>query len=61
MKETVVLIIVILCMLAVTWWIGPYQEGRVYDCRLAEFHPDYPTEVKDECRKLMINTRKTYI
>jgi hypothetical protein len=61
MKETVVLIIVILCMLAVTWWISPYQEGKVYDCSLAEFHPDYPTEVKDECRKLMINTRKTYI
>jgi hypothetical protein len=27
------------------------SEGRWYDCRLAEFHPDYPIEVKEACRK----------
>jgi hypothetical protein len=27
-------------------------QGRFYDCSLAEFHPDYPVEVKNECRKL---------
>ena len=26
-------------------------EYRVYDCRLAEIHPDYPTEIKEECRR----------
>jgi hypothetical protein len=26
--------------------------GRTYDCSIAEFHPDYPLQVKEECRKL---------
>jgi hypothetical protein len=30
-----------------------YPEGRVYDCTLAEISPDYPIEVKQECRRLL--------
>lgn len=30
----------------------PANEYKIYDCSLAEFHPDYPAEVKEECRKL---------
>lgn len=26
-------------------------EYRVYDCRLADVHPDFPAEVKEECRR----------
>lgn len=26
-------------------------EGRVYDCGMAEWHPDIPKAVKEECRK----------
>jgi hypothetical protein len=29
----------------------PMPEVRIYDCNLSEFHPDYPPEVKEECRK----------
>lgn len=29
----------------------PKQEGRVYDCGLSEISPDYPIQVKEECRK----------
>ena len=29
-------------------------EGRVYDCRDAHWHPDYPVEVKQECARLRI-------
>jgi hypothetical protein len=29
-------------------------EGRVYDCRDAHWHPDYPIEVKQECARLRI-------
>lgn len=25
---------------------------RVYDCGMAEWHPDIPTQVREECRKL---------
>lgn len=26
--------------------------GRTYDCSMAEFHPDYPAEVKRKCREI---------
>jgi hypothetical protein len=29
----------------------PMPEGKIYDCSLSEFHPDYPPSVKEECRK----------
>ena len=34
-----------------------FGAGRtvIYDCRLAEFHPDFPPSVKEECRKLRID------
>lgn len=25
---------------------------QYYDCSIAEFHPDYPPQVKEECRRL---------
>lgn len=28
---------------------------RVYDCGMAEWHPDIPIEVKEECRKRRSN------
>lgn len=31
--------------------LGPKQKGRVYDCSIAEISPDYPIEVKQQCRK----------
>jgi len=30
----------------------PMPETKVYDCSLAEWHPDIPKDVKEECRKL---------
>ena len=32
--------------------ITPTPKGKVYDCSLSEISPDYPVEVKNECRKL---------
>lgn len=29
----------------------PESGGKVYDCGMAEWHPDIPKEVKEECRK----------
>ena len=28
------------------------NKARYYNCDLAEFHPDYPKEVKQKCREL---------
>lgn len=44
---------------ATLFWLGllsiipmPDTENiRVYDCGMAEWHPDIPNEVKEECRK----------
>jgi hypothetical protein len=31
-------------------FILPESGERVYDCGMAEWHPDIPKEVKEECR-----------
>lgn len=28
------------------------DQGRIYDCGMAEWHPDIPNKVKEECRRL---------
>jgi hypothetical protein len=44
--------LVLLCMLSLVIWGNSLPRARVYDCSLAEFHPDYPAEVKNECRRI---------
>ena len=29
-----------------------FPDGRTYDCGMAEWHPDIPSKVKEECRRL---------
>jgi hypothetical protein len=31
--------------------LTPMPEYRVYDCSMAEWHPDIPPKVKEECRE----------
>lgn len=38
-------------------YLLPEQEGKRYDCNMAEWHPDIPAEVKEECRKLRSKSR----
>ena len=50
------ILIIVSVLIAVTILVSTnFGAGRtvVYDCRMAEFHPDYPIEVKQECRRLM--------
>jgi hypothetical protein len=44
--------VVLLCVTMYILITVPIHGTRVYDCRLAEISPDYPLEVKQECRKL---------
>jgi hypothetical protein len=42
---------------ATVLWIAllafiPMPTEVVYDCSIAEFHPDFPPKVKEECRRL---------
>jgi hypothetical protein len=33
---------------------GKSDKIIVYDCNLAEWHPDVPSNIKEECRKLKL-------
>lgn len=45
------------------WIISIYDivrsedHGKVYNCELAEISPDFPIEVRDECRRLRSGQR----
>lgn len=39
----------------------PAPEGKIYDCSIAEFHPDIPPKVKEECRKKRMQNKKNFI
>jgi len=49
MKQAVAAILILICVLTLSNCedIG----DRVYDCGMAEWHPDIPPAVKEECRK----------
>jgi hypothetical protein len=50
-KESAMVLLVILA-LPIVWYFAPRQHGvKVYDCSLAEFHPDFTTEIREACRK----------
>jgi hypothetical protein len=36
--------------------INAQSNTKVYDCSIAEFHPDFPPRVKEECRMLKNKT-----
>jgi hypothetical protein len=60
MKQAVVaLIFLVLAFLILV--LVPDDGSRIYDCSLAEFHPDYPAEVKAECRKLRTKKSVDYV
>ena len=46
------IIFVVLMVIAAYVVINYQPEGHVYDCRLAEISPDFPIQVREECRKL---------
>ena len=51
MKENIALIVAILAILAAFMYFDTGEGYRVYDCGMAEWHPDIPTKVKEECRR----------
>jgi hypothetical protein len=46
---TAILIISAVLILAFTDY---GSQSKVYDCALAEWHPDIPVKIKEECRRL---------
>jgi hypothetical protein len=57
MKTSEIIIgVVALSALLVLMFTMPKHGVKIYDCSLAEISPDYPTEVKNECRKARVTT-----
>jgi len=52
MKERVLILVLLLAAVVVLIISDFGNQPKVYDCRLAEWHPDIPKEVREECRKL---------
>lgn len=52
LRMAVVTIVVFILLWGTVFESMPRHGVIVYDCRLAEISPDYPVEVKNECRKL---------
>jgi len=53
----VVLVVILLSLVAFIVLV-PKPEGRVYNCTIAEISPDFPPEVRDQCRKLRLEQYK---
>ena len=54
MKRDILILITVLCVMVYVMLFTDISDNRVrvYDCSLAEISPDYPLEVKEECRNL---------
>lgn len=35
-----------------------FPRAHYYNCDIAEFHPDYPVAVKEECRRILKNAKQ---
>ena len=51
MKENIALIVAILAILAAFMYFDTGESYRVYDCGMAEWLPDIPPQVKEDCRR----------
>lgn len=54
MKENIAVIVAFLAIVAALLYVAPEEQYRVYDCGMAEWHPDIPKSVKEECRRRAI-------
>lgn len=50
--EIAVVITAFIIALLIMFFVFPKQQGRTYDCGMAEWHPDIPNNVKEECRRI---------
>jgi hypothetical protein len=54
MKDKLIIAVVFLVAIVILANADWDNRTVVYDCSLAEISPDYPQEVKNECRRLRI-------
>ena len=54
MKDKIIIGILLLVCIVILANADWNNQTVVYDCNIAEISPDYPKEVKNECRRLRI-------
>jgi len=54
MKDKIIIGILLLVSIVILTNADWGNQTVVYDCSIAEISPDYPKEVKNECRRLYI-------
>ena len=55
--KIIILILFVIMLFGLMAKIG-FPEGRTYDCGMAEWHPDIPKAVKEECRRRALDRWK---
>ena len=58
--ELWVITIITIVTLVTIFFVLPTPTKRVYDCRLAEISPDFPPDVRNECRKKQLESFDKY-
>lgn len=66
MKYRVLIVLFLTLIVSVLLFSDFGKQPRVYNCDIAEWHPDVPVDVKEECRRLRKehfnnHRQKTYI
>lgn len=52
MKDIIIVVLIATIASMVGYFLMQHQpQGRYYDCGMAEWHPDIPQSVKEECRR----------
>jgi hypothetical protein len=57
LKNVIIIILSIVCIY-VLLFTDFGNQGKVYDCSLAEWHPDIPLQVRAECRRLQLEQQQ---
>jgi hypothetical protein len=58
LKQYLAVIVAVLAIIAALVYLEPVERYRIYDCGMAEWHPDIPPKVKEECRARNLERRK---
>jgi hypothetical protein len=52
MRSIAIVVLGLTLGFCLTYFTLPREKGRYYDCSIAEISPDYPPEVRQECRRV---------
>lgn len=56
-KSNAISIAVMAVLIGIVIWGFSYPHAKIYNCDMAEFHPDYPVKVREACRELRRKTQ----